>query len=43
VTPPSAHGFGTRLITATLKQFGGTIETDFAPTGLVCKLEFSLD
>lgn len=35
-------GFGTRLLTRALDQFGGTIERTFEPTGLVCKMSLDL-
>ena len=38
VNPPSDSGFGTRLFQRALEQFGGDLHEDFAPTGLVCKL-----
>ncbi len=42
VTKPAHHGFGTRLLTRSLDQFGGTVETAFETTGLVCKLSVTL-
>lgn len=37
VTPPERRGFGTRMIQRTLAaEFGGTVELDFAPTGVTC-------
>lgn len=42
VTAPSHHGFGTRLFSKVLEQFGGTIEVNFATTGLICKITFLL-
>jgi two-component sensor histidine kinase len=42
VTPPSRSGFGTRLLQRALEQFDGTVSTDFAPTGLECKLEVAI-
>lgn len=42
VTAPSHCGFGTRLFLRGLEQFGGTVEVDFATTGLICKLSFML-
>ena len=38
VAPPTHRGFGTRLLSRALDEFGGIIETTFAPTGIVCKL-----
>ncbi len=43
--PPAAsrrEGFGTTLLRKGLRQFDGTVETDFAPSGLHCKLSLSL-
>ena len=43
VVPPSRRGFGTRLIERTLAQdLRGTVNLDFAPTGVVCTLTSSL-
>jgi two-component sensor histidine kinase len=42
VTAPTHRGFGTRLFLRALEQFGGTVEANFATTGLVCKLGFML-
>ena len=42
VTPPTHKGFGVRLLSRALDQFGGAVETTFEPTGLVCKLKVSL-
>ena len=42
VTKPAHHGFGTRLLTGSLDQFGGTVEMAFETTGLVCKLSVAL-
>lgn len=42
VTPPSHRGFGTRLLSGSLDQFGGTIDMSFETTGLVCKLNVML-
>jgi two-component sensor histidine kinase len=42
VAVPTHHGFGTRLFLQALEQFGGTIKTTFAETGLVCELTFLL-
>jgi two-component sensor histidine kinase len=36
VVPVTHHGFGTRLLSRALQQFGGTIESRFEPTGLIC-------
>lgn len=42
ITTPTNRGFGTRLFSTALRQFGGTVEADFARTGLICKLALSL-
>ena len=42
VSPPTKHGFGMRLLSQALAEFGGTVETTFAPTGLICKLTATL-
>jgi two-component sensor histidine kinase len=42
VTPPTHRGFGVRLLSRAMDQFGGTVETAFEPTGLVCKLKVTL-
>ncbi len=40
VTPPKRRGFGSVLIERTLSSdFGGSVEMDFNPTGLVCRFE----
>jgi hypothetical protein len=38
VKAPAHRGFGMQMLSRAVDQFGGTIETIFAPTGLVCKL-----
>jgi len=38
VTPPARKGFGSRLITETLRGMGGTIDHDWSPNGLRVKL-----
>ncbi len=42
VAPPKHRGFGARLLSRAMDQFGGTVETAFEPTGLVCKLKVNL-
>jgi two-component sensor histidine kinase len=42
VTAPVHRGFGTRLFSRALEQFGGGVEATFATTGLICKLSFVL-
>ncbi|HEX5262322.1 MAG TPA: HWE histidine kinase domain-containing protein [Phenylobacterium sp.] len=42
VTPPSAEGFGTRLIQQLARQLCGTVELDWRPDGLRAVLAFSL-
>jgi two-component sensor histidine kinase len=36
ITAPTGRGFGMRLLSRALDQFGGTVETTFEPTGLIC-------
>jgi two-component sensor histidine kinase len=42
VTAPTHSGFGVRLVSRAMDQFGGTIEINFEPTGLVYKLKVFL-
>ena len=42
ITKPTHRGFGMRLLSRSLDQFGGTVETAFETTGLVCKLSVVL-
>ena len=42
ITAPTRRGFGMRLLSRALDQFGGTVETTFEPTGLICKLSAAL-
>jgi two-component sensor histidine kinase len=43
VAPPRRKGFGSRLIERTLRgDIQGDASLDFAPTGLVCRLEAPL-
>ena len=42
ITAPVHRGFGTRLLSRALEQFGGAVEATFATTGLICKLSFVL-
>jgi two-component sensor histidine kinase len=35
-------GFGTRLLARALKQFDGTIENKFEPSGLICTMNFAV-
>jgi two-component sensor histidine kinase len=42
VTAPNHRGFGMRLLSRALDQFGGTVEAKFEQTGLVCKMEVLL-
>ena len=43
VATPVHRGFGTRLLSGALEQFGGTVETTFEPTGLICTLSWTAD
>jgi len=42
IAAPTHSGFGVRLISRAMDQFGGTVEANFEPTGLVCKLKVSV-
>jgi two-component sensor histidine kinase len=42
VTPPTQKGFGLGLLTRALDQFDGAVETNFAASGLVCKMQLVL-
>ena len=42
VTAPVHRGFGTRLFSRALEQFGGAVEATFPTTGLICKLSLAL-
>ena len=42
VTAPTHRGFGTRLFSRALEQFGGAVGATFATTGLICKLSLVL-
>jgi len=42
VAPLTHRGFGTRLLSRALCQFGGTIESKFEPTGLICEMSLML-
>ena len=42
VVRPARRGFGSRLIERSAKDLNGTVELDFAETGLVCRLAFPL-
>ncbi len=42
VATPLHRGFGMRLLSRAPEQFGGTVETTFEPTGLICKLSVAL-
>jgi two-component sensor histidine kinase len=42
VIPSTHHGFGTRLLSRALQQFGGIIKSRFEPTGLICVMSFIL-
>jgi PAS domain S-box-containing protein len=35
---PTKHGFGTKIITSTVKQMGGDVTLDWRPKGLHCRL-----
>jgi two-component sensor histidine kinase len=42
VNEPTRSGFGLKLLSRALSQFGGGVETLFEPTGLVCKMKLTL-
>jgi len=42
VSPPGKTGFGVRLLSRALQQFGGGTEMFFEPSGLVCKMRLAL-
>jgi two-component sensor histidine kinase len=42
VVPLTHCGFGTRLLARALKQFGGTLESNFDPSGLICTMNFDV-
>jgi len=42
VAPLTHRGFGTRLLSRALSQFGGTIKSKFEPTGLICEMSLML-
>ncbi len=43
VAPPAKSGFGARLIDASIRhEFGGTIQTDYLASGLVCSMTLPL-
>ncbi len=42
VVPPTSTGFGSRLLKASARQLDARLEMDFAPTGLVCRLQFTV-
>jgi two-component sensor histidine kinase len=42
VMPPRHRGFGTKLFQRGLEQFDGSVDVDFAPAGLVCKLSLAI-
>jgi len=40
VTPPEKHGFGSRIVTQSLRSVSGSITPTFAPEGLHCSITF---
>jgi len=42
VSPPKRSGFGSRLLAGSAEQIGGQLETDYAASGLRCRLRFSV-
>jgi two-component sensor histidine kinase len=43
ITAPEQFGFGSKLITRTLRALGGGIEPEFRPDGLFCRLRFAAE
>jgi len=43
VEPPTRKGFGSRLIPGIVRQLDGTLETVYAPEGIVCRITFKHD
>jgi two-component sensor histidine kinase len=42
VNTPTRNGFGMRLLSRALVQFGGGVEMSFEATGLLCKMSVTL-
>jgi CheY-like chemotaxis protein len=43
VVPPKSHGFGTKIMNASIKhQIGGNVAWDWRPTGLECTLQIPM-
>jgi two-component sensor histidine kinase len=42
VSPPKKQGFGSRIVTQSLKSVSGSIDPTFAPEGLRCSITFRL-
>ena len=42
MTPPTTRGFGLRLLSRALEQFGGGTEIVFEAAGLVCRMHLKL-
>jgi two-component sensor histidine kinase len=40
VSPPTKHGFGSKIVTQSLKSVSGSITPTFAPEGLHCSITF---
>lgn len=43
VVVPERRGFGSRLVTGVLASFGGSIDAQFEPSGLVCRVSMGLE
>jgi two-component sensor histidine kinase len=41
VQPPARFGFGSKLVMRTMRTLGGSVEPEFRPDGLVCRLTLS--
>ena len=42
VTVPARNGFGLRLLSRAFETCGGSVETDFETSGLICRMKLSL-
>ena len=40
IRPPGRYGFGTTIVTQSLKSVSGSISSSFAPEGLHCWISF---
>jgi two-component sensor histidine kinase len=42
VVSPDHRGFGLKLLSSALEQFGGSVDTIFENTGLICRMRVGL-